>query len=377
MACITKRRGRYVIDCYDQNGKRYRKSLPEGTTKQKAREFLRDVEEKVARRTFLHDKKVLAFADVAKLWLEYKRTNLRETTWEMYDCITKLHFNELDHLKIDRINTGHIEKFITSRQKAEMNLSTLRKIIVTLNQIMAYAVRHNYISVNPVRDAERPRSKGKISDQGKINVLNPEQINAFLSKVTNQKYYVLFLTAIMTGARQGELLGLKWQDVDFQKKQLKIRRTFNHGRFFEPKTKGSTRNVDLSPVVVKELAQWKLSCGGKEENLIFSSKVGTPIKKENLIRRYYEPTLKAAELPIIRFHDLRHTYASLLIEQGENIKYISNQLGHTNPTTTLNIYAHLIKQDNQEAVCKLENTIFQGTGHNLVTNEKKELTTNG
>lgn len=81
--------------------------------------------------------------------------------------------------------------------------------------------------------------------------------------------------------------------------------------------------------------------------------------------------LKVAELPIIRFHDLRHTYASLLIEQGENIKYISNQPGHTNPTTTLNIYAHLIKQDNQEAGCKLENTIFQTNSHNLVTNEKR------
>ena len=77
--------------------------------------------------------------------------------------------------------------------------------------------------------------------------------------------------------------------------------------------------------------------------------------------------------PRIRFHDLRHTYASLLIEKNVNIKYISNQLGHTNPTTTLNIYTHLMKQDNQEVVCELENTIFQATGHKLVTNEKKEL----
>lgn len=377
MACITKRRGRYVIDCYDQNGKRYRKSLPNGTTKQKAREILRDIEEKVSRRTFLHDKKVLTFAGVAKLWLEYKKSNLRETTWEMYNYTANLHFNELDQLKIDRIGTGHIEKFIAARQKAGMNLSTLRKILVTLNQVMAYAVRHNYIAFNPVRDAERPRSNGNISDQGKIKVLNPEQINAFLEKVTNQKYYVLFLTAIMTGARQGELLGLKWSDINFQKKQLQIRRTFNHGRFFEPKTKGSTRNVDLSPVVIREMAKWKLSCGGNDDDLIFASENNTPIKKENLIRRYFEPALKAAGLPMMRFHDLRHTYASLLIEQGENIKYISNQLGHTNPTTTLNIYAHLIKQDNQEAVCKLENRIFQATGHNLVTNKNKELTTNG
>lgn len=359
MACITKRRGRYVIDCYDQNGKRYRKSLPEGTTKQKAREILRDIEERVSRRAFVHEKKILTFAQVSKLWLNYKKNNLRETTWEMYDSITKLHFEELEQLKIDRIDTVRIEKFITARREVKMNLSTLRKILVTLNQIMAYAVRHKYVTVNPVRDAERPRSKGNISDQDKINILTPEQINAFLEKVTNQKYYVLFLTAIMTGARQGELLGLKWSDIDFQKKQLQIRRTFNHGRYFEPKTKGSTRNIDLSPVVVRELAQWKLINPCAEDDVVFPNEKGHPIDCLNMVKRFFYPALKAAECPKIRFHDLRHTYASLLIEQGENIKYISSQLGHTNPTTTLNIYAHLMKHDNQVAVCKLENTIFK------------------
>ncbi len=374
---VSKRGDRYVIDCYDQNGKRYRKTMPEGTTKQRAKDMLRETEEKVSARTFIQYKKILVFSKIAQKWLEYKKSNIRETTWEMYESILKLHFTELDNLKISLINTATIEKFITSRQAEKMNLSTLRKIIVTLNQVMRYAVRHNYISVNPVRDAERPRNTGACLDDKKIQVLNPDQIKAFLNQVTNQKYHTLFLTAIMTGARQGELLGLKWSDIDFQKKQIHIKRTFNHGRFFEPKTKGSVRKIDLSPVVIKELAKWKLASGAKDDDLIFASKAGTPIKKENLVRRYYEPALKAAECPRIRFHDLRHTYASLLIQQGENIKYISNQMGHSNPTTTLNIYAHLIKQDNQEAVCKLENTIFQTTGHNLVTNEKKGLTTPG
>jgi len=377
MACITKRGNRYVIDCYDQQGKRYRKSLPEGTTKQRAREILREVEEKVSARTFIHDKKIITFSVVAKQWLEYKRTNLRETTWEMYEYITKLHFTELDNLKINVINTGIIEKFITTRQRKQMNLSTLRKIIVTLNQIMAYAVRHNYVDFNPVRDAEKPRSKGENTSNEKIKVLNPEQINAFLDKVTSPKYHTLFLTAIMTGAREGELLGLRWSDIDFQKKQLQIRRTFNHGRFFEPKTKSSTRNIDLSPIVIKELAKWKLMNADSSTDLVFANEEGNAIGCLNMIKRFFHPALKASGCPRIRFHDLRHTYASLMIEQGENIKYISSQLGHTNPTTTLNIYAHLMKQDNQEAVCKLENTIFERTSHNLVTNEKRESDING
>jgi hypothetical protein len=90
-----------------------------------------------------------------------------------------------------------------------------------------------------------------------------------------------------------------------------------------------------------------------------------------MVRRYFKPALRAAGLPEIRFHDLRHTYASLLIEQGENIKYIQSQLGHSNPTVTLTVYAHLMKPVNQEAACRLEDTIFGATGSKMVAETKK------
>jgi len=197
----------------------------------------------------------------------------------------------------------------------------------------------------------------------------------------------LFLTAIMTGARQGEILGLKWSDIDFQKKQACINRTFNTGRFFTPKTKGSIRRIDLSPMMIKALAEWKLVSGGKDDDLVFYSDnkpedtdeqlKRTPMNYSNMVQRYYRKALKDAGIPQIRFHDLRHTYASLLLSQGENIKYVQTQLGHSSPMVTLNIYAHLMKKENQEAACRLENAIFEGTGHNLVTKEEKGLTING
>ncbi len=88
-----------------------------------------------------------------------------------------------------------------------------------------------------------------------------------------------------------------------------------------------------------------------------------------IIRDSIPLVLKAAELPKIRFRDLRHTYTSLLIEQGENIKYIQNQLGHSSPTVTLNVYAHLMKPVNQEAACRLENAVLKSTGHKMVTGD--------
>jgi integrase len=98
------------------------------------------------------------------------------------------------------------------------------------------------------------------------------------------------------------------------------------------------------------------------------------MNNKNMLRRYFRPLLKAAGCPAVRFHDLRHTYASLLIEQGENIKYIQTQLGHSSPTVTLNVYAHLLKPTNQEAACRLENVVFGENGSKMVAEMKKGAT---
>lgn len=376
MACITKRRGRYVIDCYDQNGKRYRKTLKAGITKDAARKELHEIELKIERRTFLHEKKTPLFSEVAEKWLEYKKTRCRETTWEMYQGHINNHFLELNDKRINLITTVTVEQFITARQFEKIALASLRKILVTLNQIMKYAVRHRIIDFNPVIDAERPKATGK-DQSNEISILTPEQIRALLDAEPDQKYRILFLTAILTGMRQGEILGLKWSDVDFNNKQIHVKRTFNHSRFFEPKTKQSVRKIDLAPLLVKELALWKLKNSSQDEELVFQSETGTPICCFNMVRRHFIPALKIAKIPHIKFHALRHTYASLLIDQKENIKYIQNQLGHSTPNVTLSVYAHLMRSENQEAACRLENAIFQKSGHNLVTNEKKGLTVNG
>jgi integrase len=110
--------------------------------------------------------------------------------------------------------------------------------------------------------------------------------------------------------------------------------------------------------MMTKLKEWKPACLPNALGLVFPNSAGNPINHNTLVNRHYQPALKDAGLPTIRFHDLRHTYASLLIEQGENIKYIQTQLGHSSPTVTLYTYAHLMKSVNQEAVLKMENTVF-------------------
>ncbi len=371
MACVKKRKYkngfRYVLDFYDNDSKRQRITLKEGTSKKKARDKLREIEDQLSKGLYMPERDIPTFNKVAKDWLEYKKPNVRESTWSVYEAHTRNHFNELESVKVNRINTATVEKFIIDRQKAEMHILTLRKILVTLNQIMAYAVRHRYIDHNPVRDAERPKGQGHIEEK-QIRILNPARINSLLGAVEDQKYRTLFMLAIMSGARQGELLGLKWSDMDWENSQVHIQRTFNCQAWYKPKTKTSDRRIDLGPAMIKALKKWKLACLPCKLNLMFPNEAGQPLNHNNMVSRFFEPALEKAEIERIRFHDMRHTYASLLIEQGENVKYIQKQLGHSSPTVTLNVYAHLMKPVNQESACRLENIIFEGTGHKMGTN---------
>ena len=370
MACIAKRRDRWVIDFYDNQGKRRRKTLPKGMTKGKAKEAMREIEDQVKRGIYIPDKKIPVFKMVAKDWLEYKKQNIRDTTWQMYEMLVRRHLSDFNEIRINRVTMVKIEKLISKLKDQNMNLSTLRKVIITLNQIMNYAVRHRYVEFNPVRDAERPRGQGQL-EKPKIKVLTPPEINAFIEAEEDQEYHTLFMLAIMSGARQGELIGLKWTDIDWFNNQIHVQRTFNHRKWYKPESKTSNRKIDLGPAMMEELKKWNQICPKSKLDLIFPNPVGNPIDQSAMLRDRFFPSLEKAGIKRIRFHDLRHTYASLLIEQGENIKYIQSQLGHSSPVVTLEVYAHLMKSVNREAACRLENTIFEKSGSKTVAEKKR------
>lgn len=384
---ISKRRGRYVLDFYDQHGQRHRQAMPESSTLKDARREMREIESRIDRRLYLAERKMPLFSDVAKQWLEHKKEYVRESSYDTLKINYHTHFGFFTSIKINHITVSVVEQFVSSlknkpiktrkkkckgepeseRKEKLLALATIRKILITLNQIMSYAVRHRYLDYNPLQDVERPRAQGRASEQKKPQILSPTEIQRFLDAVKNAKYYTLFFTALMTGARQGELLGLRWTDVDFQKKQIHIRRTYNMGRFFTPKTEQSNRSIDMSSGLIRALTTWQIQSGGRNDDLVFPSAEGTPISAANMMKRYFLPALTASECPRIRFHDLRHTYASLLIHQNESIKYIQTQLGHSSPTVTLNIYSHLLKDQNPEAADRLEKMIFGIDGHKMVT----------
>jgi integrase len=139
-------------------------------------------------------------------------------------------FNDL---KITRITTAKVEKFICEFQEQNTNLGTLKKIIINVGQIVTYAIKHKYIEQNPVRDAEMPKGRG--TEKKKIRTLAPLEIGTLIESTKGQKYKMLFRMAIFSGVRQGELLGLKWTDVDWKNNQIHIQRSYNHNQIVCPK----------------------------------------------------------------------------------------------------------------------------------------------
>lgn len=192
----------------------------------KAKEEMREIEDQVRRRVFLPDQKIPLFKSVAQDWLEYKKPNVRFSSWDGYRGHVDHHFDDFNDLKINRISTAAVEKFIRKKQEAETNISTLRRIVVTLNQIFQYAVRHGYIEHNPARDAERPKKPAHLTedteDSRDMQILPPAQISAFFDAVSNPKYKTLFMLGILGGLRQGEILGAKWSDIDWENNQIHV-----------------------------------------------------------------------------------------------------------------------------------------------------------
>ena len=359
MAKIAKRRGRLVLDFYDATGKRVWKTLPAGTTLTRAKELLRETEDQLDRGIYLPEKRTPSFAEVSADWIEHKRANIRQSTCHMYGVHLRLHLARLNSMKINRITIETVERFTAKRLKDGMNLTTLRKVLVTLNQVMGFAVRRRYIDHNPVRDAEKPRDRGQV-EKRHVRVLSHKEVKALVESEPNPKYRTLFMLAVLSGLRQGELMGLKWTDIDWFNGQVGVERTFNNGAWYKPKSATSRRRVNLGPAMMEALKAWHKACPESALNLVFPNEAGNPLDHWHLIGRYFLPALKRAGIDRVRFHDLRHTFASLLLDQGESIKHVQTQLGHSSPTLTLNVYAHLIKPANQESARKLEASIFDG-----------------
>jgi len=290
-------------------------------------------------------------------WFETAQTALREKTVDQYKRMIRTRIIPgLGSIRLVDLRLEHVERFYADMIQHQAGPQMVRYIHRVLHRALEKAVKQGYIPRNPAHGAILPRIH-----RPEMSVLEESQVSQFLVTVHGTRNEALYQMAIATGMRQGELLGLKWADIDWNRGLVYVRRqvyrvTGKGFLFNEPKTNAGRRIVFIGENVLKSLAEHHQrqnleishQKNWQDSDLIFPSTIGTPMDSRNLLREYYA-ALNQAGLPKIRFHDLRHTAASLLISHDIPINVVSRMLGHSRPSVTLDIYAHVYAGRQEEA----------------------------
>lgn len=351
----------------DENGKR-RQIMRRGfKTKKEAEEAYNKAQYEIQQEGRCVEPSKLLYKDYLNEWLSNKRHNLSQQTFELYSANITNHIEPaLGGIKLTKLSALHIQRFITELKNKELSNSTVERIFSIVNASLNNAVKKELLNKNVAALVDKPKVK-----QRELQVWDVEMVQMFLKTARDQdpRLYIAFHLALLTGMRQGEILGLRWQDVDFERGNLIIRQTLSHdGKTLKTggKSKNSVRSVAVDEATLESLkkhrrmiVQEKVHLGGEyvDNDLVVCTSKGTPITPRNLNRTWYR-LLKLSELPKIRFHDLRHSHASLLLKLGKHPKIVQERLGHASIKLTLDTYSHVMPNMQEEAAKELGRMIL-------------------
>jgi integrase len=292
------------------------------------------------------------------------RPSLRPTTYEAYERLARLHIlPQLGQLRLARLTAQELQSLYARLLEKGLSPKTVALAHAFLHRVLGQAVRWGLLAQNPADAAEPPRAQ-----RPPARALTPEEAGRLLEAARSDRLYALYVLAVTCGLRQAELLGLRWKDVDLEEATLAVRQRLYRvkGRWVvsEPKTARGRRLVTLPALAVQALRQLeeRLRAGElwEENGLVFANQLGRPIEKQNLLRRSFWPLLERAGLPRIRFHDLRHTAASLLLSQGVHPKVVQERLGHATIAITMDTYSHVMPSLQREAAARLDSLLGDG-----------------
>ncbi len=301
-------------------------------------------------------------------WLKGSvRDTVRPSTYERNQSLVRLHLAPaLGQLKLKDLTPAHVRWLYREKLDAGLSGGTVHKMHVVLHKALAQAVRDGLIPRNASEAVKVPQVRRK-----EITPLTTEETKRFIEAARGDRFEALYVLAVTTGMRQGELLALKWDDVDLERQILRVRRTLTRlkGTYTmgEPKTPKSRRSVKLTTIATEAL-QAHLSRQLEEidhvgpfyadQGLVFATEAGTPLNPTNLRRRSFSSLLERAKLPEIRFHDLRHTCATLLLSRNVNPKIVSEMLGHSSISITLDTYSHVLPDMQDSAARAIEDALL-------------------
>jgi integrase len=286
-------------------------------------------------------------------WLSHSvQDTVSQKTYERYESIVRVHLSSaLGRIRLKTLTPDHVRGLYREKLDSGLAAQSVLHIHRTLSKALKQATDDGLIPRNAAASVKPPQARRE-----EIQPLSRDQVRTFLDTVKGDRMEALYVLAVTTGLRQGELLALKWGDVDFEgtNPTLDVRRSLSETRgrrsFVAPKS-GHGRHLRLSRRAVSALSthrkrqlEERIQKAGlwEDHGLIFPSEVGTPMSGRNLYRAF-KIRVKRASLPqTLRFHDLRHTCATLLLRQGVNPKFVQELLGHADISITLNTYSHVL-----------------------------------
>ena len=359
----------------DKNGKAIKKEFYGKSQKEaleKKEKYLTEIKKGLA---LDYDKQELG--ELMKIWLsEYVKVNSEKNTLARYMLVYKNYIKntELNTKKISEIKFLYLQQYYNKLFKDGVASSKIFNLNKVLRNFFNFCINNSYLVSNPTFRIVIPAEKKVANDDNKIDIFTEEEVLK-IAKNCKDYMYILFKLAVTTGLRQGELLGLQLNCIDFENLEITVKQALKNVTIYDEDFEKShkklelgttknkkTRTVPLSPAIVKDLQvhiynQRKLFVEKglifDENDLLFTTKGCQPINARNL-QRAWERTLKRADVRYRKFHNVRHTFASKLLEKGIDIKTISTLLGHSNISITADTYLHIVSETKTSAISVID-----------------------
>jgi integrase len=362
-------------------------------TRKQAEMFLSETSQRAARGEYVEPAKIPTFVEVAEDWFRSKTDRRPSHVSDLRARLDKHILPIFGAHKLDRISVASVERFRNDLRDRGYAYRTINTILRIISAVFRLGIKRGCCTKNPLDSVERAVQIAKELKAGEgsddagndaadaDSVLSPPEIQLLLAAARPGFERTLFETAYLTGAREGELLGQRWPDLELPQEgsgKMVIRRSLSWARlkgeatrprYFPPKTKAGRRTISIPALLVADLKRWKLQCPQSEEDLVFPTPDGKPVCRDWLLRVAFYPALSRARLRRVTFHTLRHSCASAMIAWGAPITEVQHRLGHANPAITLQVYSHFFKHTEGSTADEMAILILNG-GESLGKLEK-------
>ena len=300
----------------------------------------------------------ITLSEFAYSWLMNAKPNLAPSTWAQYDLMLRRHIcPRIGNAKVTELHPIAVQDMLTALHDT-LAPKSVHHAFTVLRRLLNQAVRYGLLRESPMKKVDAPKVPKR-----EMATWTPEQAAQFLESVRGDRLYAVYYLALATGMRRGEILGLKWSDIDFGRMRINVQRAWvkkdGVHELREPKG-GWQRAVAMSSATAEVLVAHKawqdIEGAPNPLGMVFVSKKGNPVHTSSL-NKQQKLRVKAASLPRIRFHDMRHTHVTFLFDSGYSHKVVQERIGHRHASTTLDIYGHAGADIQREAAATTDNLL--------------------